>query len=72
MKGLSTILSQRVESLLPRTDAAACFAYQTWLSFRGSCSPATGWGYISAAECHDSCFGKTVCGAWGLYEIETC
>lgn len=60
MTGIRTMLSERVESLLPRTSAAACVNYYAWSSwedcFDGCCS------YVR--DCHTSCYGKAVCGAW--------
>jgi hypothetical protein len=67
MNGIRTMLSERVESLLPRTAAAACVPYETWESIKGSCHD--GAGTFSYRSCHTSCYGKPVCGAWHPYEI---
>jgi hypothetical protein len=59
MNGIRTMLSERVESLLPRTTAAAaCLPPSRWSSFRfhGCCS--------SFRSCHISCHGNTECAAW--------
>ncbi len=62
MGTLSTLLAERVESLLPHTSAAACVPSSPWCSsycdmIEGSCL----WLHRS---CHYSCFGKEVCGSW--------
>jgi hypothetical protein len=64
MNGIRTMLSERVESLLPRTAAAACVPYETWSSTKGSCHD--GAGDIYYRLCHTSCYGKPVCGPWYL------
>jgi hypothetical protein len=62
MKGIATMVSERVESLLPRTAAAACVPYQVWFSLT-SCNPGTGYCEYERS-CHTSCYGKAVCGPW--------
>jgi hypothetical protein len=60
MTGIRTMLSERVESLLPRTTAAACVTYHTWSS-ETSCHDGCCSYY---RNCHTSCYGKAVCGPW--------
>jgi hypothetical protein len=60
MNGIRTLLLERVESLLPRTSAAACVAASPW------CSEVVyaGGGY-SCRHCHVSCDGhKAICSKW--------
>ncbi len=66
MRGLSTLLSTRVESLLPRADAAACVPASPWCSETGvTCSPGGGDCHGGKhRECHLSCHGKAVCGSY--------
>jgi hypothetical protein len=60
MSGIRTLLLDRVESLLPRTvAAAACFNSSPWCS---EIVPAAG-GH-TCRHCHISCHGKTVCSKW--------
>ncbi len=64
MNALSTILGARVESLLPRTAAAAaCIPTSAWSSFR-DVRFVSGFRCFSERQCHTSCHGKAVCGAW--------
>jgi hypothetical protein len=65
MGGIRTMLSERVESLLPRTTAAAaCLPPSSWEDFRFYGNP-----YCSYSErtCHISCHGGTTCGPWTFY-----
>jgi hypothetical protein len=59
MNGLSTWLSDRVESLLPRTAAAACISPSHYCSQYRICFPdgSCTWAH---SECRISCHGKTV------------
>ncbi|HUD39463.1 MAG TPA: hypothetical protein VMR14_21380 [Streptosporangiaceae bacterium] len=63
MNGITTFLSERVESLLPHTPAAACIRASPWCSTTrekdGDC-----YAYFHK-DCHVSCYGKPVC--TGLY-----
>jgi hypothetical protein len=63
MSGFTTLLSDRVESLLPHSTAAACITPETYCSsycddIKGSCL----WLY---RYCRLSCHGKFEgCGDW--------
>ncbi len=59
MSGIKTLLLERVESLLPRTAAAACVGESTWCSER-----IYGGGGYSCRHCRLSCFGKGICSGW--------
>ena len=65
MKTLSTMLAERVESLLPHASAAGCVAPSHFCS--SSCNPhgnppSCFWIH---RYCHVSCFGRHVtCGSW--------
>jgi hypothetical protein len=63
MSGLKTLLSQHVESLLPRTDAAACIRPSQYCS--NHCDKISGTCFWLHRYCHLSCFGRThTCGSW--------
>jgi hypothetical protein len=59
MNGITTFLSERVESLLPRAAVAACVPNSPWCSTirekDGNC-----YAYFHK-NCHLSCHGKAVC-----------
>ncbi len=62
MSTLSTLLAERVESLLPASNVAACVPNSPYRSsdcdlIKGSCL----WLH---RQCHLSCHGKGVCGSW--------
>ena len=60
MNGIATFLSDRVESVLPRSVVAACLPASPWCSTtseqKGDCT-----AYFHK-NCHLSCHGKAVCG----------
>ncbi len=62
MSGLTTLLAARVESLLPRADAAACVPPSPWCEQMGV--EFDHREFFSHRECHLSCRGKSVCGGW--------
>jgi hypothetical protein len=62
MSGLTTLLASRIESLLPRADAAACVPASPWCSGRSTCD--SGHCHHSHRNCHLSCHGKAVCTGW--------
>lgn len=62
MGTLTTLLAERVESLLPATSAAACVGESTWCS--SDCDRIKGSCLWLRRTCHYSCFGKPICGSW--------
>jgi hypothetical protein len=62
MSGLTTLLATRVESLLPRADAAACVPPSPWCEQKSHV--ANRHEIYSHRECHFSCHGKSECGIW--------
>jgi hypothetical protein len=63
MSGVTTWLSERVESLLPNTAAAACIRPSTYCS--SHCDKIDGSCLWLRRTCHISCFGRThTCGSW--------
>lgn len=68
MGGFRTMLSEQVESLLPRATAvAACLASSPWSSWHSV--PETGAECVCSEtrRCHTSCHGKTVCTPWAVH-----
>jgi hypothetical protein len=59
MTGLADRLLQR---LLPKTTAAACVAYESWIQTHycsGTCVWVKRW-----RKCYTTCSGSTACGYW--------
>ena len=59
MNGVTTWLSDRVESLLPRTTAAACVRPSHYCSAFYVCF-SDGQCELAHSECRVSCYGRTV------------
>jgi hypothetical protein len=62
MGALSTLLAERVESLLPHTGVAACVPNSPYCS--SDCDEIKGSCLWLHRQCHLSCHGKGVCGSW--------
>ena len=62
MGGLSTLLAERVESLLPHASAAACVGNSTWCS--NHCDNIDGSCLWLHHYCHYSCHGRPICSSW--------
>lgn len=68
MTGMKTLLSEHVESLLPKASAAACIRPSEYCTSRTiACYRISGYIICSGEHryCHISCHGKTTgCGPW--------
>jgi hypothetical protein len=62
MRTLSTLLAERVESLIPHTSAAACIPPSPWCS--SHCDKIDGSCLWLHRTCHYSCHGGAICGSW--------
>ncbi len=63
MSALTTMLAERVESLLPHASAAGCIAPSHYCS--SECDEIKGSCLWLHRFCHISCLGRThTCGSW--------
>jgi hypothetical protein len=63
MTNLTTLLAERVESLLPHASAAGCIAPSHYCS--SECDKIDGSCLWLHRYCHISCLGRThTCGSW--------
>jgi hypothetical protein len=62
MSSLSTLLAERVESLLPHTSAAACVPHSQYCS--QACDRDVDQCFWIHRACHLSCHGQGICGSW--------
>jgi hypothetical protein len=57
----STWFADRVASMLPAADAAACVSQYYWNSCRYNRNYCAYYGYYGWFHCHLSCYGRAVC-----------
>lgn len=62
MRGITTLLAERVESLLPNTAAGACIPSSPWCS--SFCDEINGSCLWLWRTCRFSCRGGERCGSW--------